>query len=96
MLVPHDKYKKMSSGDPSASQVANQLQNHKILTPPPGLPATDIRAQRGEGIDRQKVELKRDKKLEQEMGEISDTESENSDSESGVDKDWISVWKAVK
>ena len=30
------------------------------------------------------------------VGEISDTESENSEIETGSDKDWVLVWKEVK
>lgn len=95
-MLPHDKYQKLSAGQPSVPHIGNQLQNYKVTVPPPGLPATDIRAQRGAEVDRKKVELKRDKQLEQEMREISDTESENSESASEQEADWISVWKELK
>lgn len=96
-MVPHAKYQKLSVGQQVAPHTANQLQNYKISPPPPGLPLTDVRVQQGAEIERQKVELKRDKNLEQELGEISDTESDNSESTSDDSgKDWISVWKSLK
>lgn len=96
VLLPHDKYQKLALGRQSVPHMANQLQNYKITAPPPGLPGSDRRALVGEEIDRKNVELKRDKKLEQEVGEISDTDSENSELENGTAKDWVSVWKHVK
>ena len=97
--MPHDKFKKMSAGQKNAFPLDGNQGSKQSSYPPPGLPATDPRVKLGKDIDREKVELLRDNKLEREMGEISDTESESSAagvSATANERDWAGVWKEVQ
>lgn len=93
ILVPHDKYQKLSAPQKgNAPHLAAQFHSQHTMAPPPGLPYDDIRAQQGKELSRDSIEMQRDKKLEQEVSEISDTESDSS----GAATDWIRVWQEVQ
>lgn len=93
VLLPHDKYQKLSTGRGGGFLSNNQL---PVKVPPPGLPATGLRTQIGPEIDSKMVELKRDRKFEKEVEEISDTDSESgSEIEHFDKKDWVRMWKEV-